>query len=116
MPPKRKKAKGSPPPRKYLTPDDLEIKEVADKGKGLFAKRDLPPNSRIYYEGKEINQEQFDKLVKQQLSGDPKKKDYVEYVMQGGKKGTFVDDVVDLLIGSVVASMNHHPRRRGTCY
>lgn len=96
--PKKKKAK--PPERVYLTPDDVEVRDTDDRGKGLFALRDLAPNSRLYYEGKEISKKRYDQLVEK--SQEKKKySDYVEYVMWSGRKDVFIDA---------------HPRRRGPAY
>lgn len=90
MPPKKKAIR---PPRIDLDPQELgewlEIKKVPGKGDGLYARQDLKRNTRFPYEGKEIDQKQYDKLT-EKAHKHPSKA-YLCYILGLGRKGRFID-------------------------
>lgn len=59
--------------------DYFTIKQTLNKGNGVFALKDIPPNIRIPYDGKKINEAQFSELEDR------------KYVMSAGRKGEYID-------------------------
>ena len=60
--------------------DYFTIKQTLNKGNGVFALKEvLPPNIRIPYDGKKINEAQFSELEDR------------KYVMSAGRKGEYID-------------------------
>ena len=97
MPPKKSK-RVPKPPRVYIDPaTDVEVKAVAaKKGKGLFAKKDLPANARLVYTGKTITAAEYKKLeeLNMDVANAPHK--YIGYIIASGKKGQYIDANPDL--------------------
>ena len=90
MPPKsrsRKPAKIIIEPSSYDT--YFDVKEIAGKGKGLFAKIAIPANTRIAYEGNIIDQKEYDRLLK--LDKKDPDTQYMAYIIAGGRKSRYID-------------------------
>ena len=84
MPPKKVK-----PPRYYIKNSEIKVKYLPVKGNSLVAVVDLPANSRLYYDGENIDEKQYQLRIKQ--SHDEKKLDYANYIMAAGKKNQYID-------------------------
>jgi hypothetical protein len=56
MPPKKKRARKPPAPRVLLGPLHLLVTNIPGKGKGVVARYDLQPNSRLIYLGEGLDQ------------------------------------------------------------
>ena len=50
------------PARHYITPDEVQLMPISGKQLGVAAVVDLPPNSRLPYLGRKINQEAYERL------------------------------------------------------
>jgi hypothetical protein len=67
----------------------FEVKAVPGKGNALYAKQALAPNTRIAYEGKIIDQKEYDRLLKLDQKDPPTQ--YMAYIIAGGRKGRYID-------------------------
>src|SRR6185312_13518285 len=81
--PKKGKKKTTYPKNYIENGEGLRVTDVPGKGKGVIADTELPPNTRIRYKGKEINETTYDELVKQ--SHEDASVGYVNYIMAAGK-------------------------------
>ena len=93
----KKKTKKSKPQKHYIQNSEVYVKKSEGKGDGLFAKVELQPNSRLFYLGKEINEETRNKY--NEMTNKEGKEDYASYIMSSGRSGVFIDA---------------HPRHKGS--
>ena len=97
-----KKQKRVLPDRRFLLPEKvrnhweypaLRVVKIPTKGNedGVIALEDIKPNTILYYEGKRIDQDEFDELVEKLEAQEPDDQKYVSYILESGASGVYVD-------------------------
>ena len=84
MPPKRRT-----PAIHRIDADEIRAADIPGKGMGLVAVVDLPPNARLPFLGKTIDQKTYDTFVSRTARAPDKH--YTDYIMATSTAGQYVD-------------------------
>ena len=91
-------------PRSTLTGADVEIK-AATHGRGLFAKRPLPPNAQLEFKGVVYTEPKYQEVLRESDSDPENKMKMLDYIISG-PNGTYIDGNPRVFRGSLAAAAN----------